>query len=1407
MSLVTTKIAYSKIAYSRGESTGGASTTTERMFFNVSKIKSITGTYKFNVDSPPNIDEYWYDSGERRGVLGEIVFMTYDKDSNLIKSEKINLKNYGQRISGENNASFNYPIAENVEYLQIHIKARGANSSIAAGRAYFYINSFVHEEDITLISVTNDYIVAQEYNQKKVLSISPIGHKLIINNTTPIDVNIGESAIISANDKINFDPKISGNTIMVLGKGAETFLFNTFRKVEATKTILRPNLATQKVFTKDEDGFLNAVFKTEAAITEDFETSMFNTKFKWNSNYSSTNGFSKRSDYKHSGTSSGYMGTSSTNRTMYSETKVTGSKVGFWYIVSSERNYDWFSFKINGTQKLRVSGTTMSEMAYVEYELDPTKESTLRFEYKTDSSGSAGKYGYFIDDLSVISLSDSETIAFVSEPLDATMFTKDAISLNLVDYTSVGAVTSKNYYSLDNGATYIEFTEIDKSQLNSSTIFKVEFTRVGTNDSIKFKAIEAISGSKGIPVTLTCDTKRAVKSFKSQEFAGVISIFNNDSYADTDTFKLNSAITGFKVRKATITVESNEANTLLVGKQSFSIKSGTQSLIYEVEEGQEEYELVIKPFSYTSRTSMSVDVTVTNATQDIALGKGTIPNVKLVEITDAFYFEKEGDAFTSYQTVAARRRPINVYNSITGLTTERTAPFEFDARVESLRPTGRGDYYVSYVEAKPKRVRLKLDTKRTTSKEMQVIFDTDRFVSKPIRVTITCSTKRCISMTTSIQANTKRATSISKAIEFETFRITRTNAKISSETTRRVNKVTQLSIDTKRRTLTDFSLMFDTSRKSALETSLIADTQRTINRMIVSRVNAKVSSEIGDVRKRVISIGFGYKLFKATTSLVNDSSDIVVKKYNAKTGDYIENIPYAPELNGENGKYAYKIDMRSRDNDSYTFTLNSIYADIKIEAIPFTVAPNTDDGLVAVPNDKTRVIQAASDTWFTESVVNQEEEYPIVVQDYRDMAFEYSGMTAAEGKHYAFVAYYECDNTTKVVRTQTDTQRVITHRASISLNFDTIRRTANSTALVANTKRNTTVTANTISDLKRTSIVTASPVFDTLRETYKNIPVSIKVSTTRAVTISTSLVSDTKRATAVSTTSLSDTHRTTNKGIKLLFDTERAISETPTYVVNLTASTKRGVITTTRTVTDTKRVTIVPVNILADTEKRTCGTVNLIADVARGTILPQSVNADTMRATSINNTTSFDTERVYGIGVNTCFNALRTVYVSQKVTAKTKRAISATQSSVFDLERKLVIQHTASSDTMRTLVTGKTVNISLDTSREVVKAVNLTADTLRKLSGIRIEVKYDLARSITAPISLIADTSRLTQNIIATSFNTHRTPMCDAQDIKQVLEIDLIDMGSSFTIVGQRVKNSLVFELEAFELEFDFELV
>jgi hypothetical protein len=100
----------------------------------------------------------------------------------------------------------------------------------------------------------------------------------------------------------------------------------------------------------------------------------------------------------HSGTRSARAGSITHNQISTMTRDVDAGPISFWYRVSSESNYDWFNFYIDGQQFLHRSGNT--SWTYFSHTLGPGQH-TLKWEYTKDVSLSGGSDTAWVDELEV----------------------------------------------------------------------------------------------------------------------------------------------------------------------------------------------------------------------------------------------------------------------------------------------------------------------------------------------------------------------------------------------------------------------------------------------------------------------------------------------------------------------------------------------------------------------------------------------------------------------------------------------------------------------------------------------------------------------------------------------------------------------------------------------------------------------------------------------------------------------------------------------------------------------------------------------------------------------------------------------------------------------------------------------
>lgn len=121
---------------------------------------------------------------------------------------------------------------------------------------------------------------------------------------------------------------------------------------------------------------------------------------------------------------------------------ITTDYIEFYWYVSSENNYDWFEFYIDGTRELRESGTKGWNRFSKEL---PKSEYTFRWRYLKDGSVSNGddrayidnliinksESRYFIEDNQVLKIWNADTEEYV------TVTTFDEVSEEIINLTSI----------------------------------------------------------------------------------------------------------------------------------------------------------------------------------------------------------------------------------------------------------------------------------------------------------------------------------------------------------------------------------------------------------------------------------------------------------------------------------------------------------------------------------------------------------------------------------------------------------------------------------------------------------------------------------------------------------------------------------------------------------------------------------------------------------------------------------------------------------------------------------------------------------------------------------------------------------------------------------------------------------
>ncbi len=119
----------------------------------------------------------------------------------------------------------------------------------------------------------------------------------------------------------------------------------------------------------------------------------------------------------HSGTKSARAGAITHNQISWLTRTADAGPLSFWYKVSSEPNYDWFNFYIDGVQTLHRSGNV--NWTYYATTLGPGPHE-LKWQYSKDGSANGGSDTVWIDDLSLTGDATTWSDVVAATPVGAT---------------------------------------------------------------------------------------------------------------------------------------------------------------------------------------------------------------------------------------------------------------------------------------------------------------------------------------------------------------------------------------------------------------------------------------------------------------------------------------------------------------------------------------------------------------------------------------------------------------------------------------------------------------------------------------------------------------------------------------------------------------------------------------------------------------------------------------------------------------------------------------------------------------------------------------------------------------------------------------------------------------------------
>lgn len=278
--------------------------------------------------------------------------------------------------------------------------------------------------------------------------------------------------------------------------------FNVFTSVVDTRRIASNsifNLAineTATIFNKVDDKY-NLDFAYWGEYTETFEDYP-NTLIKWTNSTYNEHGLVKSDIRAKDGTYSGYMGRETKGGSSipdyYSEFEVVGNKVTFDYYNSFTQYNQYLKVFVNNVEAFSDSyNSTAWKQASID--LTPNKINTVKIFYEDSTVEPSNDKGFFIDNLTCNAPIPEKNAVVYFKTFDYSMFdSPQGASIIFNDLELSSNITQTVYYSIDNGAEWIEFNGIIPNVDNIT--FKAVFTKPTIEEEayVKFSSVTVEPG-------------------------------------------------------------------------------------------------------------------------------------------------------------------------------------------------------------------------------------------------------------------------------------------------------------------------------------------------------------------------------------------------------------------------------------------------------------------------------------------------------------------------------------------------------------------------------------------------------------------------------------------------------------------------------------------------------------------------------------------------------------------------------------------------------------------------------------------------------------------------------------------------------------------------------------------------
>lgn len=234
---------------------------------------------------------------------------------------------------------------------------------------------------------------------------------------------------------------------------------------------------------------------------------------KWTNSTYTEEGLTRSNIRAYEGSYSGYMGRDTKGGSnvpdYYSEFETIGEKIEFSYYNSFTQYNQYLKVYVDNVEKFSDQhNSTAWETASIN--LAPNKKHTIRIFFEDSTVEPSNDKGFFIDNLTANAPVPDKNATIYFNSFDLGMYSApQGFNVMFDGLETSSNVTKSMYYSIDNGATWLEFNNL-LPNVDGITL-KAVFTKHNIEDEayVRFNSVVVMPGE--IEVTSYADTERIVR--------------------------------------------------------------------------------------------------------------------------------------------------------------------------------------------------------------------------------------------------------------------------------------------------------------------------------------------------------------------------------------------------------------------------------------------------------------------------------------------------------------------------------------------------------------------------------------------------------------------------------------------------------------------------------------------------------------------------------------------------------------------------------------------------------------------------------------------------------------------------------------------------------------------------------